>query len=132
MSVRGATVPDMDGNALIREYWRACEDRDWEAFGQVVAPDIVYRVPQTREMVRGRDDYVAFNQTYPGDWHLTVDRVIAQDGEGVSWTTFVVGDEAMTGLCFFRLSGDLITEIDDFWPESYEPPVRSAPVVERS
>lgn len=82
-------------------------------------------------MVRGRDDYVAFNRTYPGDWDLTVDRVIAQADEGVSWTTFVVGDKTMTGLCFFRFRDGLIAEIDDFWPEPYEPPVREVPVVGR-
>lgn len=121
----------MDGHAIITEYWRACEDRDWDAFGALVAPDVVYREPQTREIVRGRDNYVAFNQTYPGDWHLTVERVIAEADEGVSWTTFVIGDETMTGLCFFRFSNELITEIDDYWPEPYEAPTREAPVVGR-
>ncbi|MGN7248730.1 nuclear transport factor 2 family protein [Janibacter anophelis] len=121
----------MDGTALITEYWRTCEARDWEAFGALVAPDIVYREPQTREIVRGREDYVAFNQTYPGDWHITVERVIAHDGDGVSWTTVVVGDESMTGLCFFRFEDGVITEIDDFWPEPYEPPAREVPVVDR-
>ncbi|UUZ45083.1 nuclear transport factor 2 family protein [Janibacter limosus] len=121
----------MDGHSLIKQYWRACEERDWEAFGRTVAPDVVYRDPQTREIVRGRADYVAFNQTYPGDWHLTVERVIARDDEGVSWTSFAVGDETMTGLCFFRFGDGLITEIDDFWPEPYEPPTREVPVVDR-
>lgn len=55
----------MDNNALIRAYWQAAEDRDWDAFGALVATDVVYREPQTREIVRGRNDYVAFNQTYP-------------------------------------------------------------------
>lgn len=60
LSVPGASVPGMDGDTLIRAYWRTCEKRDWEAF---------------------------------------------EDG--------------------------LITEIDDFWPEPYDPPVREAPVVRR-
>lgn len=60
-----------------------------------------------------------------------MDRVIAQEDEGVSWTTFVIGDDTLTGLCFFRFSDGLITEIDDYWPEPYEPTSRETPVVGR-
>ena len=49
----------------------------------------------------------------------------------MSWTSFAVGDETMTGLCFFRFGDGLITEIDDFWPEPYEPPTREVAVVGR-
>ena len=41
---------------------------------------MIFRGPQTREQVRGRDAYVRFNvEGFLYDWHLTVQRVV---GEG--------------------------------------------------
>lgn len=122
----------MDTADLIRRYWTACNARDWEAFAATFADDVRYRCPQTRELVRGKPAYLAFNQEYPGDWTLTIDRIVADGTGGVSWTTFRVGEEVMTGLCFFTVDADgLIAQIDDFWPEPYEPPAGRAHLVER-
>jgi ketosteroid isomerase-like protein len=131
MSVPSGTVSAMTEEELIRSYWQACDIRDWAAFGALVTDDVVYRIPQTREVVRGKEDYVEFNRTYPSDWRVIIERIVAGDGQAVSWTTFVVGDERMTGLCFFKINSGLITEIDDFWPEPYHPPTRETPVVDR-
>jgi ketosteroid isomerase-like protein len=46
---------------VIAAYWAAAEARDWETFGALLADDVVYRGPQTREQVRGRDAYIRFN-----------------------------------------------------------------------
>jgi SnoaL-like domain len=37
-----------------RGYWAAAEARDWDAFVKLLAVDVVYQGPQTRERVRGR------------------------------------------------------------------------------
>ena len=35
--------------------WAAAEAGDWDAFGALLSDDVIYRGPQTREQVRGRD-----------------------------------------------------------------------------
>ena len=47
---------------LIATYWAAAEARDWDAFAALMADDVVYEAPQTRERVRGRDAYLRFNR----------------------------------------------------------------------
>lgn len=42
----------------VAAYWAAAEARDWAAFGALLTDDVIYRGPQTREQVRGRDAYV--------------------------------------------------------------------------
>jgi ketosteroid isomerase-like protein len=42
-------------NDVITAYWAATEARDLAAFGALVAHDVVYRGPQAREQVRGRE-----------------------------------------------------------------------------
>jgi ketosteroid isomerase-like protein len=121
-----------DHGDLIRRYWDAADRRDWEAFAATLAADVVYEVPQTRERVRGRDAYLRFNRDYPGDWRVTIRRVVADRAGGVAWTDFTIGDETQTGIHFFTVGDDgLITRVDDFWPEPYDPPPGRDHLVER-
>lgn len=117
--------------ATARRYWEAAEARDWEGFGATVADDVRYDCPQTREGVTGREPYVRFNADYPGDWHLTVERLHADDAGAVAWTHFEVGGEVMTGQHWFTFAPDgRIATIVDFWPEPYEPPAGRAHLVD--
>ena len=122
---------DLSSEALIRHYWACALARDWAGFADCLTDDIVYRVPQTREIVRGRDGYVEFNRTYPGDWTLAIESVTAQGNQAVSRVAFTVNGETVTGISFFTLRGGRIAAIDDFWPEAYEPPARMTTAVER-
>jgi predicted ester cyclase len=117
----------------VAAYWAAAEARDWEAFGDLVAEHVIYEAPQSRERVRGRSAYVRFNtEGFPGQWHLAVERIVAQGQRAASWIRFSDENGTQTGLCFFDLDGDgRIARITDFWPEPYEPPASRAHLVER-
>lgn len=117
---------------VVAAYWAAAEERDWAAFAALLADDVVYELPQTRERIRGRDAYVRFNVEYPGDWHLTIERVVGTGRYAASWTRFQVAGTEQPGLCFFDLDGDgRIAKITDFWPEPYEPPPGREHLTER-
>jgi ketosteroid isomerase-like protein len=117
---------------VIERYWAVIEARDWPGLAGLLTADVVYELPQTRERIRGRDRYVQFNVEYPGDWHVAIERVVAQGTEAVSWTTFAVAGADEPGLCFFRLDGSgRIAHITDFWPQPYEPPPGREHLVER-
>lgn len=122
----------IDAATVITAYWAAANARDWDAFAALLADDVVYELPQTRERIRGRDRYVQFNTEYPGDWTAGLERVVGSGPSGASWTTFTVGDESMPGLCFFDLDEEgRIVLLTDFWPEPYEPPSGREHLVER-
>lgn len=58
-----------DAHAVVASYWAAADARDWQSFGGLLADDVVYEGPQTRERVRARDAYVRFNvEGFPGEW----------------------------------------------------------------
>lgn len=117
---------------VVRAYWAACEARDWASFGALLADDVVYEAPQTRERVQGREAYVRFNAEYPGDWHLTVERAVGEGRHAASWTTFRVDGAEQNGLCFFEIDdAGRVARVTDFWPEPYEPPPGREHLVER-
>jgi hypothetical protein len=134
MSYLAGTVRSMtSAHEVVAAYWAAAEARDWDAFGALCSDDVVYRGPQTREQVLGREAYIRFNAegfAYP--WHVAVERIVGEGQRAASWTVFTTADDTMTGLCFFDLDENgLISRIADFWPEPYELPANRAHLVER-
>ncbi len=118
---------------VVAAYWAAAEARDWDAFGALLADDVLYRGPQTREQVRGRDAYIRFNvEGFPYDWRAAVQRIVGEGAHAVSWVEFTGLAGVQPGLCFFELNDHgLIARITDFWPDPYELPASRAHLVER-
>ena len=119
---------------VVSAYWGAAEERDWDAYGALLADDVVYEAPQSRERVRGRSAYVRFNREgFPGEWHVQIIKIVGGDRSGASWISLSYADGTVQpGLSFFEIDErDMITRITDFWPETYELPASRAHLVER-
>ena len=118
---------------VVAAYWAAAEARDWQQFGALLADDVIYRGPQTREQVRGREAYVRFNvEGFTYDWHLSVERIVGEGLQAASWIEFSCPEGTQPGLCFFELDDEgRIKRITDFWPDPYELPRSRAHLVER-
>jgi hypothetical protein len=118
---------------VVAAYWAAAEARDWDRFGELVAEQVVYQAPQTRERVRGRTAYLRFNtEGFPGDWHLVVERIVGEGRHAASWIWSTDASGTQPALCFFELDDDgRIARITDFWPDPYELPAGRAHLVER-
>ncbi|MFI6121261.1 nuclear transport factor 2 family protein [Streptomyces sp. NPDC051064] len=130
----GAAWGTAEVRAAVEAYWAAADARDWGAFADTLADDVVYELPQSRERILGKERYVRFNQEYPGDWHVRIERIVA-DGEGrqaAVRTLVTVGPEETHAIHFFTFDADgRISGVTDFWPEPYEPPASRAHLVER-
>ena len=134
MSDLAGSVPVMTkAHEVVAAYWAAAEARDWDAFGALLADDVIYRGPQTREQVRGRDAYLRFNiEGFAYDWHLAVQQIVGAGNHAASWVDFTGKEGTQPGLCVFDLDDDgRITRITDFWPDPYELPASRAHLVER-
>jgi ketosteroid isomerase-like protein len=127
------TGPGDNAHQVVAAYWAAAESRDWDTFAGLLAEQVVYQAPQTRERVRGRTAYLRFNKDgFPGDWHLTVERIVGEDRHAASWVEFFDAGDHYPGLCFFDLDEDgRIARITDFWPSPAELPGSRAHLVER-
>ncbi len=116
---------------IIKEYWKAANDRDWDTFESLLHKDIVYEIPQTRERIRGRIAFREFNVSYPGNWTLEIVRLVVDEYQAVSQIVFRVNDEEQSGISFFEIKNGLIHRIVEFWPVPYDPPVRQFHSIER-
>lgn len=133
MPYSGYSLYMTNAHEVVADYWAAAEARNWDAFGALLADDVVYLGPQTKERVRGREAYLRFNvEGFAYDWHIAVQRIVGEGRHAASWIEFTGHEGTQPGLCFFDLADDgLITQITDFWPDPYELPASRAHLVER-
>ncbi|WP_090932081.1 nuclear transport factor 2 family protein [Nonomuraea jiangxiensis] len=113
-------------------YVDSTERRDWAALSELLAEDVIYEMPQTRERIRGKAAFLQFNSEYPGDWHLEVRRVVADGRQAAALLDARVGAEHQDACVWFEVSEQgLISRVTDYWPEPYEPPSGREHLVER-
>jgi hypothetical protein len=104
----------------------------WAAFGRLLAEDVRYEAPMSHERVSGKAAYLRFNaEGFTTGWHLTVQRIVADEVTAASWIEMNDAGETYPGLTFFDIADDLIVKVTDFWPEAYEPPASRAHLTER-
>ena len=56
----------MNNRQLVERYVRAHTEQDWASIAEMTAPDVLVSYPQSGEVIKGRDDYVAMLSNYPG------------------------------------------------------------------
>jgi ketosteroid isomerase-like protein len=120
-----------DPKEIVLHHWQHANARSWDAFADLLAAELVYEVPQTRERIVGAAGYLDFFQTWPGPWRADVVNTIAEGAHVVTVINFVTDTEQMTGITFFELKAGQIARITDYWPSPYEPPRRASPYVRR-
>lgn len=117
--------------SLIVRHWELANERRWDEFGQLLHPDLLYEVPQTREYIQSGDGYLEMFKTWPGPWVAKIKHLVCEASKAVCVIEFVVGAETMTGISIFELQDGVISKVVDYWPEPYEPPPRSTPHMKR-
>lgn len=121
-----------DTRQLIERFFGTLESRDWVGFADVLHPEVIYEIPQSRERIRGLDRYVQFNREYPGDWHLAPNQILADGDAGVARFEWTLGsDPVVEAFVFFGVRDGLLGAVADFWPEPYDPPPGREHLTER-
>jgi len=116
---------------LILQHWSLANQRRWREFELLLAPDLYYEAPQTREYIESGFGYFEMFKTWPGDWKATIKQLICEDDKAISIIDFAVGDERMTGISIFQIRDGLICKVTDYWPDPYEPPPRATEHMKR-
>ncbi len=125
-----------DTAEVARRFLDTLEARAWTEWEGLLAEEVVYELPQTRERIRGRAAYREFNETYPGEWHLSPKVIIGDQRRAVVWFGWTLrhqgSAEGGDAQAFFEFDdAGLIVKVTDFWPEAYDPPARPDGLLER-
>lgn len=123
-------MSDQDNRHVVEQLWHLFDTFQFEAAGQLVSDDFVCEWPQSRERIRGRENFVALNANYPGRWRCTVERIVACGDTVVTDVALASGDETARAVSFFELRDGKIVKETDYWPEPYPAPESRAQWVE--
>ena len=117
--------------ALIQKHWDLANGRQWAEFRTLLADDLAYEVPQTREYIDSGQGYFEMFRTWPGDWRATIKHLVCEADNAVCVIDFQVGDDTMTGISVFEFRAGKIVKVTDYWPAPYDPPPRETTDMKR-
>ena len=117
---------------VVREYWARMETNDFRHAAEMLAEDFVLDWPQSRERIRGREDFARVNEEYPahGRWEFTVHRIVGDDEVAVSDVSVTDGVIAARAITFSTVRDGLIMHQTEFWPDPYPAPENRKHLVE--
>lgn len=108
---------------VVREFWRLMETNDFHAVKAVLAEDLVVEWPQSRERIRGPDNFARMNSEYPANvpWHFRINELVAGDDRVVTQVSITDGQQSAEPISFFTVRNDKITRIVEYWPDPFPP-----------
>ena len=114
-------MPEISAETVVREFWRLMATNDFHAVRATLAEDFVMEWPQSRERMRGGENFARMNAEYPteGRWRCQVNRLVASGDTVV--TQVRVSDETQSAepVSFFTVVAGKITRLVEYWPEPF-------------
>ena len=109
--------------SLVREFWRLMATNDFSSVGAVLAEGFVVEWPQSKERIRGAENFARMNAEYPasGPWTFRINRLVAAETEVVTQVSVSDGVQQAEPISFFSVEGGSIVRMVEYWPEPYEP-----------
>ena len=123
----------MTAEVIVRAYWDAMATNNFRKAAEWLSEDVLIDWPQSRERIKGRENFVALNHAYPahGRWTFGLNRLLSQGNEVVTDVSISDGVLAARALTFHTVATGLIHHQTEFWPDTYRAPEWRAAWVER-
>lgn len=114
----------MTEKEIVKAYWKAMESNDFAKAAEWLSEDYECLWPQTSELVRGREDFIAVNKNYPaaGLWTFTLNSILTEGNRVVTDVTISDGSMTTRAITFHTVKDGLIIKQVEYWPDDYEAP----------
>jgi len=108
---------------LAEQFWKLMKTNDFRSVGSVLSDDFVLEYPQSKERIRGPNNFAAMNEEYPaqGRWEFTVNRIFGTDAQVVTDVSVTDGVQQARVISFFEVRDGKIVKMVEFWPDSSAP-----------
>ena len=106
-----------DNRRVVERLWELFDARDWEAAGELLHDEVVVEWPQSGERIRGRANVLAVNRNYPGEWTITVRRVVVEGDAAASEVSIAIDGRRDVAVSFYEVRDGKIVRETDWWPE---------------
>jgi hypothetical protein len=86
---------------------------------ELLHDDYICDWPQSQERLRERENLVALNRNYPGQWVAEVKHVIAEGDRAASEVVLTWREQTVVVVSFCVMRDGTIYHEVDYWPEPY-------------
>ena len=95
----------------------------WDHAAGLLAQECLISWPCTGELFT-KDAFIRINRSYPGVWEISVESCMPEIDGAVSVVCAQSPDtgEAHYAVSFFKIAGNLITEVTEYWSQVEKPP----------
>ena len=107
---------------LARNLWRCFDDARFRDALPLLSDDFEAVWPNTRERIRGPDNFIALNEAYPGSWRCRIERIGPGLDGVVTVTRISDGTAEVIAISFFTVRGGLITRAEEYFGDVIDPP----------
>jgi len=125
-------MPNPRAHSVVQDFWRLMATNDFHSVASVLAPGFTLEWPQSRERIRGAENFVRMNQEYPahGPWQFVINRLVGGASEVVSDVSITDGVQNARAISFFTIEQGKVAWMVEYWPEPYPAPANRAHLVE--
>jgi hypothetical protein len=119
---------------LVEEFWARMGKNDFRGAAGLLHDRYLLEWPQSKERVRGRENFVAINENYPaaGPWQVALRRIVAGDDGVVTEATVTDGRTTGVAITFSEILDNKIVHQVEYWPDPFEAAAWRSKWVERS
>ena len=127
----GDMTGDITAGALAAELWRLFDVGRFRDALALLSEDFEAHWPNTRERIRGRENFIALNENYPGAWRCTVRRLEERPAGAVTVTEISDGRTALFAVSFFEVRDGRIVSAEEYFGDNGPPPFDRSAWAER-
>jgi hypothetical protein len=107
---------------IVTELWTIFDARNYSQVKPLLHDDFVCIWPQSREIIRGANDFIELNENYPGMWSIKVIRTINTGNTVISEIELKFEEQIIYAVSFFEIEAGKILRVTEYWGDSYEAP----------
>ena len=127
----GVPLAERTGRDAAMELWHCFDQRRFRDALPLLAEDFEAHWPNTRERVRGPENFIALNESYPGNWRCTVQRIDECVDAVVTVTEISDGVTSFVAVSFLEVRCGRIVSAEEYFAENGPPPFDRSAFAER-
>ncbi len=123
----------MNSKDVVVRFWKVMRDNDFFAASELLHEGFTLEWPQSRERIRGRENFARLNTAYPagGKWMFVINQIVAEGDTVVTDVSVSDGIRDDRAITFSTIRGGRIWKQVEYWTEAFEAPAWRAEWVER-
>lgn len=108
----------------VRKFWSYISNQNFTMVGSLMEKNVVVKLANTREKFVRAEDFVRFNEKYPGNWKASIEKLFSIKDVVISVVKLEDAEQPTSYYVtsFFVIRDNLITELTEYYGDNGEPP----------